>query len=506
MDKRIKVALVLFVSSLLLVLLRQNTLNSDDLSSDWLLNMVIEISDGEPGTVVTFSPPWDSERLWVVKQSIEHTGSRIIRARANPENPRSVQARITHAGKRTIDAEFLLRPIYEGNGLFNLGERLSDKQRALWLNHNPYDLPQTMQIWLQSLRSSSIVTYELIDAIISGAHRLSTNRPPDRKAYLHDVILMLRFSEIPARLVQGIELAEGRVSSFQTWVELYIDKKWQGFNPQPELATFEVPANWIALKKGEGELFTLSKGSGNLTTTIKKQHPALAIRPANHNMWSEIFDLDRLSVSLKEPIGLLLLLPLGALLNALLRTLVGINTYGIFSAPLLAVSMVFIGWTEGAIIFFTVLFIGLVGRSLLEEQRYVRFSRLTLVFILVALSMPIIFSALVYLGISVSEQVILLPIVILTTLIDRVYSFIDDYGVKRAMNRLFWTLLVSVFCFFIFIQEELAHLMLRYPELHLATMGVVVLLSLYQGRNLLEIIFNRSSEDKIAEKGSSDAD
>ena len=61
----------------------------------------------------------------------------------------------------------------------------------------------------------------------------------------------------------------------------------------------------------------------------------------------DIFDLRRLPIELHEVLKVILLLPLGALVTAIVRTIVGLRTFGTFTPTLLALSFVYNDWLTG---------------------------------------------------------------------------------------------------------------------------------------------------------------
>ena len=89
-----------------------------------------------------------------------------------------------------------------------------------------------------------------------------------------------------------------------------------------------------------------------------------------------------------------------------------------------------------------------------------------------------------YFSISPAGHVLLLPIIILTSLVDRLYKTLDEDGIKIALIRLVWTAIVGSGCYFILLQEQLGHLILAYPEIHLITIALVILLANYKYRKL----------------------
>ena len=56
-------------------------------------------------------------------------------------------------------------------------------------------------------------------------------------------------------------------------------------------------------------------------------------RTGSHNPLA-IFDLTRLPLEIHEALAVILLMPLGALLTSVFRTVIGVNTFGTFSSAI----------------------------------------------------------------------------------------------------------------------------------------------------------------------------
>jgi hypothetical protein len=55
------------------------------------------------------------------------------------------------------------------------------------------------------------------------------------------------------------------------------------------------------------------------------------------------------------------------------------------------------------------------------------------------------------------------------------------------MVRLVWTAIVGSGCYFILLQEQLGQLILSFPEIHLITIALVILLANYKYRKLSDL-------------------
>ena len=99
------------------------------------------------------------------------------------------------------------------------------------------------------------------------------------------------------------------------------------------------------------------------------------------------------------------------------------------------------------------------------------------------------------------EKIILLPIIILTSLVDRFYNTIEDNGMKTAVIRMVWTVVIALLCLPIIQFETLGHLILQFPEIHLITLALFLLISLYKGKHFINLpIIKSLSEPEISKK------
>ena len=110
-----------------------------------------------------------------------------------------------------------------------------------------------------------------------------------------------------------------------------------------------------------------------------------------------ILDLRRLPGKLHEPIKVVLILPIGALFTAFVRTIIGIRTFGTFSPTLLALAFVYNDWQSGLCIFFVVIATGFVSRTFLDRLKLLLVPRLGIILTLVVMLMVLSISVMNYL-------------------------------------------------------------------------------------------------------------
>ena len=93
---------------------------------------------------------------------------------------------------------------------------------------------------------------------------------------------------------------------------------------------------------------------------------------------------------------MVLILPIGALFTALVRTIIGIRTFGTFSPTLLALAFVYNDWRSGLCIFFVVIATGFISRSFLDRLKLLLVPRLGIILTMVVMLMVLSISVMNY--------------------------------------------------------------------------------------------------------------
>jgi hypothetical protein len=188
-----------------------------------------------------------------------------------------------------------------------------------------------------------------------------------------------------------------------------------------------------------------------------------------------------------EVIKLMLLLPLAAMITAIFRNVIGIQTFGTFSPALLALSFIYAAWGTGLVILTVVICSGLFGRTFLERLHLLMVPRLSVILTAVILFIAFGVSFLDHVGVTPSAQAVLLPMVILTNMIERVYVTKEEDGSVFAMQLAVGTIIVSTFCYLTLRWDQVGRLILVYPELHFFTIAGFIMIGRYAGYRITEL-------------------
>jgi len=86
-----------------------------------------------------------------------------------------------------------------------------------------------------------------------------------------------------------------------------------------------------------------------------------------------------------------------------------------------------------------------------------------------------------------SASAVLLPIVILTMMIERFNIIAEEDGLPNALKIFVTTILVSVCCFLVMKVEMVGRLALIFPEVQLFNVAILLMIGRYSGYRLSEI-------------------
>jgi hypothetical protein len=199
------------------------------------------------------------------------------------------------------------------------------------------------------------------------------------------------------------------------------------------------------------------------------------------------FSLFSLPIRIQEVYRILLLVPVGAFLLVLLRTLVGVKTFGTFMPVLIALAFRETRLLGGVALFFTVVALGLFVRFYLERLRLLLVPRLTAVLVVVVLVMLGLSVLSHRMGVESGLSVALFPMVILTITIERMSVVWEERGAGEALEQGFGSLVVAVLAYAVMNLPVVGHVVFVFPETLLIVLAACLVLGRYSGYRLLEL-------------------
>lgn len=205
-----------------------------------------------------------------------------------------------------------------------------------------------------------------------------------------------------------------------------------------------------------------------------------------------VLSLDTLPVSAQAVYRLMLLIPIGAFLLAILRSMVGVKTFGTFMPVLIALSFreMDILWGIGLLSF--VVFCGLFFRALFSKLHLLLVPRLaatlTVVILIVLATGVIAYDA----GYEHLLTVTFFPIIVITMTVERMSLIWEESGPKEAIVRFGYSVLCAVVLYEIIFGVYLEYLVFTFPEVLLILLSVLLILGRYTGYRLTELYRFRS--------------
>jgi hypothetical protein len=309
--------------------------------------------------------------------------------------------------------------------------------------------------------------------------------------FVDTATMMLAAARIPARMVHGFPLS-GRQRHAQpvTWLEVHDGDQWRYFNP----ATGEqnTPERFLIWWRGNEDLVNVEGGSNvRVDFAVQENHvDAVAIANAAAGRESSPlidFSLYSLPIRTQAVYGVLLMIPIGALIMVLMRNIIGIDAFGTFMPVLIALAFRETKLIWGVILFTLLVALGLSIRFLLERLRLLLVPRLSAVLIVVVLLMMLISLMSHKLGMETGLSVALFPMVIIAMTIERMSVVWEERGAGDALRGAFGSLVVAIAAYIGMGLAWLEHIIFTFPELLLVILAMVVLAGRYTGYRLLEL-------------------
>ena len=300
------------------------------------------------------------------------------------------------------------------------------------------------------------------------------------------MVTLCRAAGIPTRLVSGFELRQSDQAEPHVWVEAFLGHDWVPFDPEYGHAR-SLPNNLLPVRHG-GENIVHAPGTHELQVvySIERLAPDKEVLRSDVTRPGQILDLTRLPLEMHNVMSLMLLLPLGALVTAVFRNLVGIRTFGSFAPTLLAISFIYAAWYTGLLILVVVFTAGVLGRALLERLHLLMIPRLSIILTTIVLCVVFGVSMLDFIG-KVSNEAVLLPLVILTIMIERLYVTAEEDSLAFSLQLALGTMAVAFVCYLFLRWEEVGRQVLIYPEIHFFTIAAFILIGRYTGYRLTEL-------------------
>ncbi len=299
-------------------------------------------------------------------------------------------------------------------------------------------------------------------------------------------------ARIPSRAVYGISLNNEFIDRpMITWLEVNNGERWRGFDPDTGATGY--PENFYPWVSGVREVVD-TDGVRNLNVSFSATRTSVVQEELAQQTESSLntgllnFTLYSLPIPMQEVYKVLLMVPLGALVIAFMRVVVGVPTFGTFTPILIALAFreTQLGW--GITLFMMILSAGFLVRIALANLHLLLVPRLASMLIVVIGLMTIMSLLSARLGFTQGLSIALFPMVILTMTIERMSIVWEERGGVETIKETLGSLLVAISGYYVMNNPYLMHLMFNFPELLLIVLSVCLLFGTYTGYRISEVL------------------
>ena len=333
------------------------------------------------------------------------------------------------------------------------------------------------------------MTRELIRLMQPDTRTQNTTLLIAEENYLDLLVDMLNHAGIPARTADGLKLEDARRrQQLMPYLQIYNGKRWLTFDPKT--AEQGVPEDLLLWRQGSESLLDVVGGENSEVSfsMLRQTVPALqlaTLESASNGLG--ILSFYELPIEEQSMFRMLLLLPLGALMVAFMRIVIGIRTSGTFMPVLIAVAFVQTTLVPGLIAFLAVVAIGLLMRGYLSSLNLLLVSRISALIILVIFITAGLSIIGYQMGFNTGMTVTFFPMVIIAWTIERMSILWEEEGAREVFVQGSGSLFVAI-CAYLLMSAPLAgHLTFNFPELHLVILGLILLMGQYTGYKLSEL-------------------
>ncbi len=314
---------------------------------------------------------------------------------------------------------------------------------------------------------------------------------PGSEAWVQRLIYVLAGARITARMVRGLALEDNKVNdSLLPWLEVHNGEKWRGFDPLTGKKGY--PQNFLRWSVGSDPILVVEHGkNAQVHFSVSKQPATLTTialdRASAMKSPLVTWSLFKLPINTQYVYRVLIMIPLGALVVLIMRTIVGVPTFGTFTPILIALAFRETELLWGIILFSMIVGLGLMLRLYLNRLHLLLVARLSAVLTLVVIIMLGISLLSSALGTVQGFSIALFPIVILTMTIERMSITWDESGAVEAFKEGLGSLVVAILGYLVMTNSQMQYLIFVFPELLLVVLAVTLMIGSYTGYRLNEL-------------------
>ncbi|RMF97090.1 MAG: hypothetical protein D6727_06440 [Gammaproteobacteria bacterium] len=314
---------------------------------------------------------------------------------------------------------------------------------------------------------------------------------PDAVDIARTATTLLASALIPARLLRGLYLQDQqRNAQIVPWLMVHDGTRWLYFDPRS--GEQGLPDNFLLWWSGPDNLVSIDGGRNlevRFSVSSSVMDPlALAQRRSEAHLGPLAqLSLFALPIQTQAVYSVILLVPLGALVVAFLRNMIGVQTFGTFMLVLIALAFRETQLLWGILLFSLLVALGLGLRFYLERLHLLAVPRIGAVLTIVVMLMLAVSILSHRLELDPGLSVALFPMVILAMTIERMSIVWEERGAGDAVRQGVGSLLVAALCYLAMDLRWSRHLVFVFPESLLLILAAMLLIGRYTGYRLLEL-------------------
>ena len=198
-----------------------------------------------------------------------------------------------------------------------------------------------------------------------------------------------------------------------------------------------------------------------------------------------------------DTIILLLLFPVVVTIVVILRQVIGIKAFGIYTPSIITLAFVFIGrerWLDikyAITIYVTVIFVGMMMRYVLKKLRLLYLPRVAITLTVVSFSVLALLAIAGYYGRTGFASAPIFPILVIITLVEKFVTVQIEKGSRTAMILAVETLFIALIGYTIlspttFVGEDIISFTLAHPAIVLLILPINIFIGKWTGLRLNE--------------------
>lgn len=305
---------------------------------------------------------------------------------------------------------------------------------------------------------------------------------------------LYRAAGIPARIVSGLILEEGKKKISHYWMEARVAEEWVPFDAR-EGYFAELPPNYLEISYGDYALNESYQGLElDYLYDISRERLHDYSEYAVFHIWN-LIDNNQLPM---KPVMVLILLPLGAYIVAIFKNVIGFKTYGVFLPVLIAFSFMDMGLFEGLIFFSMIILLISLLSFPIEKWGILHTPKIVFLLAIVSLYSLAAIKIFYITGWVNPSATLTFPIIILTLISERFAHEIEEESLVDALLVYGQTLIVTVCCYLIVSAGVVQHFFITFPEVLITIAGMSLLLGRWIGLQLFEYSRFSKIEDQVS--------